>query len=232
MELPMLFIKVIHKNGADVLFFPSIQFLKANSCSESFHGYSFHKNFEHLEEKAFFKSYLININEDFVLGTIQGPFCIFFFKAHTILPRQVTVNSNNSPNLQADELIGLPSITAHCWESWGWTQMPRLSLIPIVPASYPLSTSSIRGSCGVTFQVTTEGNLSQCLEGGGQGSMWSLCTWADVNARNFVEIPGARMVMANLYLGAHLKLCPQPCRGTTHSPADSPRLPSQKERLL
>ena len=156
----------------------------------------------------------------------------FFFKAHTILPRQVIVNSNNSPNLQADELIGLPSITAHCWESWGWTQMPKLSLIPIVPASYPLSTSSIRGSCGVTFQVTTEGNLSQCLEGGGQGSMWSLCTWADVNARNFVEIPGARMVMANLYLGAHLKLCPQPCRGTTHSPADSPRLPSQKERLL
>ena len=47
--------------------------------------------------------------------------------------------------------------TAHCWESWGWTQTPRLSLIPIVPASYPLSTSSIRGSCGVTFQVTTEG---------------------------------------------------------------------------
>ena len=52
MELPMLFIKVIHKNGADVLFFPSIRFLKANSCSESFHGYSFHKNFEHLEKKA------------------------------------------------------------------------------------------------------------------------------------------------------------------------------------
>lgn len=76
----MLFIKVIHKNGADVLFFPSIRFLKANSCSESFHGYSVHKNFEHLEKKAFCKSYLININEDFVLGTVQDPFCIFFLK--------------------------------------------------------------------------------------------------------------------------------------------------------
>lgn len=32
----------------------------------------FHRDFEHLEEKAFLKSYLININDGFVLGTILG----------------------------------------------------------------------------------------------------------------------------------------------------------------
>lgn len=75
----MLFTKVVHKNGTDVLFFPQYISSKQTAVQNPSMDTLFHKNFEHLEKKAFLKSYLININEDFGLGTVQGPFCIFFF---------------------------------------------------------------------------------------------------------------------------------------------------------
>lgn len=98
------------------------------------------------------------------------------------------------------------------------------------PTLYPAPASEV--PVVLPSRLLQRGNLSQCLEGGGQGSMLSLCTGADVNARNFAEIPGARMVMANRYLGAHLKLCPQPRKVTTRSQSGVPRLPSEKEWLL
>lgn len=43
--LSMLFTKAVHKNGNNVLFFPSVLLLKANSCSKSFHELFFSQGF-------------------------------------------------------------------------------------------------------------------------------------------------------------------------------------------
>ena len=57
-------------------YLPSTYFLKANRCPVPYQGLFFHCDFKHLEEKTFSSSYFININDDFVLGTVLGHMCV------------------------------------------------------------------------------------------------------------------------------------------------------------
>ena len=157
------------------------------------------------------------------LWALSTFFFLFFF--FLIFTKVSITNSNISPILQAGELIGSPSITGGWWESCDWIQKPMPFLILIVPPLYPphpplasevhvtLSSRILQGENlkGLFWRRGRPGRYVEFMFLG-----WCKCP---------VFCRRSRMVTTNPYLGAQLKLCPLPCRSTTHSQPDTPKLP-------